>query len=130
MLPLIADAVGKRVPIVFDSGVRRGTHVFKALASGADVVAIGRPALYGLILGGSEGVNDVFRHLNKELTTAMTLAGTKNIEEVKKASLFDPRTDTIVTRQAPGQGAPASDAASGTVGCDQEYVGCGANVWY
>lgn len=90
MLPLIARVVDKRVPIVFDSGVRRGTHVFKALASGADIVAIGRPALYGLILGGSDGVEDVFQHLNKELTIAMTLAGTKNIEEVKKNQLFDP----------------------------------------
>ncbi len=47
MLPYIAERVAKRVPIVFDSGVRRGTHVFKALASGADIVAVGRPALYG-----------------------------------------------------------------------------------
>lgn len=90
MLPIIAKTVNKRVPIVFDSGVRRGSHVFKALASGADIVAIGRPALYGLILGGSEGVNDVFRHLNKELETVMILAGTKDIEAVKKTKLFDP----------------------------------------
>lgn len=88
MLPIIAKKVNKRVPIVFDSGVRRGTHVFKALASGADIVAIGRPALYGLILGGSEGVSDVFQHLNKELTTTMILAGTKDIDEVKNNKLF------------------------------------------
>ncbi|WAW10415.1 alpha-hydroxy-acid oxidizing protein [Oxalobacter vibrioformis] len=90
MLPIIAKTVNKRVPIIFDSGVRRGTHVFKALASGADIVAIGRPALYGLILGGSEGVNDVFQQLNKELTTTMILAGTKDIEAVKQNKLFDP----------------------------------------
>lgn len=90
MLPIIAKTVNKRVPIVFDSGVRRGSHVFKALASGADIVAIGRPALYGLILGGSEGVNDVFRHLNKELETVMILAGTKDIDAVKKIKLFEP----------------------------------------
>jgi len=90
MLPIVARTVNKRVPIVFDSGVRRGSHVFKALASGADIVAIGRPALYGLILGGSEGVSDVFNQLNKELTTTMTLAGTKDIEAVKKNKLFEP----------------------------------------
>lgn len=90
ILPVIAETVNGRIPIVFDSGVRRGTHVFKALASGADIVAIGRPALYGLILGGSEGVNDVFQQLNKELTTTMTLAGTKDIAAVKKNKLFDP----------------------------------------
>ncbi len=98
ILPLIAMAVNKRVPIVFDSGVRRGTHVFKALASGADVVAIGRPALYGLILGGSEGVNDVFQQLNKELTTTMILAGTKDIAAIKKSRLFDPKTQTILAK--------------------------------
>lgn len=95
MLPLIAKQVDKRVPIVFDSGVRRGSHVFKALASGADIVAVGRPALYGLILGGAEGVNDVFQQFNKELTTVMTLAGTPDIEAVKKNKLFDPVTRTI-----------------------------------
>ena len=52
----VAEAVDKRVPIVFDSGIRRGQHVFKALASGADLVAIGRPVIYGLALGGSVGV--------------------------------------------------------------------------
>lgn len=89
MLPFIAKTVNKRVPIVFDSGVRRGSHVFKALASGADVVAVGRPALYGLALGGSEGVKDVFLHLNKELEIVMILAGTKDIEAVKKNKLFE-----------------------------------------
>ena len=97
MLPLIAKVVDKRVPIVFDSGVRRGTHIFKALASGADIVAIGRPALYGLILGGSDGVSDVFQQLNKELTTTMILAGTKDIGEVKKNRLFDPSKRVLVS---------------------------------
>lgn len=99
MLPFIAAAVNKRVPIVFDSGIRRGTHVFKVLAGGADVVAIGRPALYGLIMGGSEGVNDVFRHLNKELATAMVLAGTKDVEEVKATRLFDSLKGAFVMRK-------------------------------
>ncbi|MCW1040833.1 alpha-hydroxy-acid oxidizing protein, partial [Streptococcus anginosus] len=44
----VADAVAGRVPIVFDSGVRRGEHIFKALAQGADLVALGRPVLFGL----------------------------------------------------------------------------------
>lgn len=88
VLPSIAKVVNKRVPIVFDSGVRRGSHVFKALASGADVVAVGRPILYGLNLGGSEGVNSVIQQLNKELTINMMLGGVKNIEEVKRTKLY------------------------------------------
>lgn len=57
VLPAIAKAVNHQVPVIFDCGVRRGQHVFKALASGADLVAIGRPVIYGLNLGGAEGVN-------------------------------------------------------------------------
>lgn len=56
-LPDIAKAVNHRVPIIFDSGVRRGSHVFKALALGADLVVIGRPYLYGLALGGAKALN-------------------------------------------------------------------------
>ena len=78
VLPKIAEVVNKRVPVIFDSGVRRGEHVFKALASGADLVAIGRPVIYGLNLGGAEGVTSVFEHLNKELSITMQLAGNKN----------------------------------------------------
>lgn len=71
----IAKAVNHKVPIIFDSGVRRGSHVFKALASGADLVAIGRPVIYGLALGGAQGVTSVFEHLNDELKIDMQLAG-------------------------------------------------------
>lgn len=85
----ISEAVAGRVPIVFDSGIRRGEHIFKALASGADVVAIGRPALYGLALGGWKGVKNVFEYFHKDLTRVMQLSGTQTVEEVKNARLFD-----------------------------------------
>src|SRR5699024_3826423 len=62
----VAKAVDHRVPVIFDSGIRRGQHVFKAIASGADVVALGRPAIYGLALGGSVGVKQVFEKLQAE----------------------------------------------------------------
>lgn len=83
----VAEAVNKQVPVVFDSGVRRGTHVFKAIAQGADLVAIGRPVLYSLALGGSEGVKQVFDFFKEELAKTMQLAGTHNVEEIKKATL-------------------------------------------
>lgn len=88
VLPSIAKVVNKRVPIVFDSGVRRGSHVFKALASGADIVAIGRPILYGLQLGGTEGVYSVMEQFNKELKINMMLGGAKDIEAIKKTKLY------------------------------------------
>lgn len=85
----IAEAVAGRVPIVFDSGVRRGEHIFKALANGADIVAIGRPVLFGLALGGWKGVQSVFEYFEKDLQRVMQLAGTQTIEDVKNARLFD-----------------------------------------
>lgn len=84
----VAKAVNHQVPIIFDSGVRRGSHVFKALASGADLVALARPIIYGLALGGAKGVSSVINHLNDELKIDMQLAGTKTIEDVKKAKIL------------------------------------------
>jgi isopentenyl diphosphate isomerase/L-lactate dehydrogenase-like FMN-dependent dehydrogenase len=84
----IAKAVNHKVPIIFDSGVRRGSHVFKALASGADLVALARPIIYGLALGGADGVYSVVEHLNDEFKTIMQLAGTKTIDDVKHAKLL------------------------------------------
>lgn len=83
----IAKRVNKRVPIIFDSGIRRGTHIFKAIASGADVVAVGRPVIYGLALGGWRGVVSVFDYLKTDLRRVMTLAGTQTIEDIKNTKL-------------------------------------------
>ncbi|GMM13940.1 lactate oxidase [Lactobacillus amylovorus subsp. animalium] len=87
VLPEIAKAVNHRVPIVFDSGVRRGSHVFKALALGADIVGIGRPYLYGLALGGPKGVESVINQLNTELKIDMQLTGCKTIDDIKRAKI-------------------------------------------
>ncbi|MDK6679146.1 lactate oxidase [Aerococcus sp. UMB8608] len=83
----VADAVAGRVPIVFDSGIRRGEHIFKALAQGADLVALGRPVLFGLALGGWKGVRSVFEYFETDLKRVMQLAGTQNIDQVKAARL-------------------------------------------
>ncbi|SER47631.1 L-lactate oxidase [Propionibacterium cyclohexanicum] len=88
VLPSIARAVNGRVPVIFDSGVRRGSQVFKALASGADLVAIGRPAIYALALGGAQGVRTVFEYLTHEFRIVMQLAGTQTVDDVKRAKLL------------------------------------------
>ncbi|HZO46394.1 MAG TPA: alpha-hydroxy-acid oxidizing protein [Xanthobacteraceae bacterium] len=90
MLPRIAQAVDGRVPIVFDSGVRRADHVFKALALGATVVGMGRPVMYGLALGGAQGVQSVLEHVRNNLTIVMRLAGTKNVKEITRDYLAAP----------------------------------------
>ncbi len=87
VLPEIARRVNKHVPIIFDSGIRRGQHIFKAIASGADVVAIGRPVIYGLALGGWRGVESVFEYLQKDLQRVMWLAGAQNVAEIKNIEL-------------------------------------------
>ncbi len=75
-LPLIADAVQGRVPLIVDGGVRRGTDTAKALALGAQAVAIGRPVLWGLAVAGEAGVRRVLELLRIELANAVTLLGT------------------------------------------------------
>lgn len=95
VLPEIAARVNKRVPIIFDSGVRRGQHIFKAIASGADVVAIGRPVIYGLALGGWRGVVSVLDYLKNDLRRVMTLAGVQNVNEIKNIEL---RPRCVTTR--------------------------------
>lgn len=87
VLPEIAARVNKRVPIIFDSGIRRGQHIFKAIASGADVVAIGRPVIYGLALGGWRGVESVFEYLQADLQRVMWLAGAQTVDEIKRIEL-------------------------------------------
>jgi isopentenyl diphosphate isomerase/L-lactate dehydrogenase-like FMN-dependent dehydrogenase len=83
-LPRIADALDGRAVIVIDGGIRRGQDVFKCLALGANLVAIGRPVLYGLALGGWMGAQAVFQHLDGELEMTMRLAGARTIAEISK----------------------------------------------
>ncbi len=74
-LPAVADAVGDRVDLLVDGGIRRGTDVLKALALGARAVLIGRPAIFGLAMGGAEGVQRVIEILLSEFDSAQGLAG-------------------------------------------------------
>lgn len=79
-----AEVVQGKVPIIFDSGIRRGIDVFKALALGATVVAVGRPVLWGLIAGGALGVNSVYGHITAEMRAAMLLAGVAKVTNLKR----------------------------------------------
>src|SRR6201996_4598786 len=81
----IAEAAKGRVPIIVDSGFRRGTDVFKALALGANAVAMGRPVMYGLALGGTEGVRSVYDQPKQERTATMQAAGARKVSEVPRA---------------------------------------------
>jgi len=78
----VAEAVDGRGAVLMDGGVRRGTDIVKALALGANAVLIGRPVLWGLAVGGEEGVRHVLRILREELDLAMALCGASNLEEL------------------------------------------------
>jgi 4-hydroxymandelate oxidase len=82
VLPEIVSAVDGRAEIVVDGGVRRGTDVLKALAMGADAVAVGRPQLWGLAADGQNGVRRVLEMLRDELTLAMALCGCRDRSEI------------------------------------------------
>ena len=87
-LPLIAERVAGRVPVLVDGGIRRGTDVLKALALGASAVGIGRPYLHGLGVGGAEGVTRVVEILRKEFELAMMLTGRPTIASIDRSVLW------------------------------------------
>lgn len=78
----IVEAVDGRVPIIFDSGVRGGADAVKALAVGADLVGLGRPYMWGLALGGEDGVRDVLRGFLADIELTLALSGCKDVDEV------------------------------------------------
>ena len=82
VLPAIAEAVGNRLEVLLDGGVRRGTHVLKALALGAKAVMIGRPYIYGVTVGGQQGVAKVLSIFRDELTRDCQLLGAASLAEV------------------------------------------------
>jgi isopentenyl diphosphate isomerase/L-lactate dehydrogenase-like FMN-dependent dehydrogenase len=81
----VAGTVAGRVPVLMDGGIRRGTDVVKALALGAEAVLVGRPTLWGLAVGGEDGVADVLRILRDELVNAMALCGCRTVAEITSA---------------------------------------------
>ncbi len=88
-LPEVVKAVGD-TPVLFDSGIRSGSDVVKALALGARAVVVGRPYVFGLALGGQEGVEHVLACLLAELQLTMTLSGCAGIEELGRDLLVRP----------------------------------------
>ncbi len=88
-LPRVVDAVGDRTTVLFDSGIRRGADVFKAVALGARCVLLGRPYAYGLAVGGEQGVRDVLSNLIADVDLTLALAGCSSFAEVSRSSLAE-----------------------------------------
>ncbi len=87
-LPEVVDAVGGRIPVLMDGGVRRGTDVLKALALGAAAVMVARPLIWGLAVDGEAGASHVLALLRAEFENAMALTGCRTVAEI---------TDALVT---------------------------------
>jgi isopentenyl diphosphate isomerase/L-lactate dehydrogenase-like FMN-dependent dehydrogenase len=81
-LPDVVDAVGKRIPVIVDSGFRRGSDVVKALALGASAVLIGRSTLYGVAAGGYDGATRAIDLFREEISRVMALLGVRTIDEL------------------------------------------------
>jgi lactate 2-monooxygenase len=88
-LPRVVEAIGDRSTILFDSGIRRGADVFKALALGARCVLLGRPFCYGLAVGGEQGVRDVLSNLIADIDLTLGLAGCTSFAEVTRERLVE-----------------------------------------
>ena len=88
VLPAIADAVGGKLTILVDGGLRNGTDIFKALAMGADGVLIGRPFVTMVYGGGSEGPAVLVKKLQAELADTMAMCGAHNLAEIRRDMLF------------------------------------------
>ena len=86
-LPEVVEAVGGRIPVFVDGGIRRGTDIFKALALGASAVGIGRPYIWGLGAFGTAGVERVLDILTRELRIVMTQMGAAKIADISPSSI-------------------------------------------
>jgi L-lactate dehydrogenase (cytochrome) len=86
-LPAIKDAVGDKLEIILDGGIRRGTHVLKALSLGATACSFGKGFLFGLGAGGQAGVEQVLKRMREELRRDMILLGCKTIKELNKSKI-------------------------------------------
>ena len=103
-LPAIRAAVGDRAKITLDGGVRRGADVVTALCLGADAVFIGRPALYGAVVGGSAGVRKVLDILNAELQMVLGQMGCPRTADLGPHFIVRPDHDLEVARGTKASG--------------------------
>ena len=78
----IRDAVGDKLEVILDGGVRRGTHVLKAIAAGATACSFGKAFLFSLGAGGQEGIERLLQNMHDEIRRNMILMGCKNIKDL------------------------------------------------
>jgi len=88
-LPRMVDAVGSRIEVMFDGGIRSGADLMRALALGARSCIVGRPYIYGLGAAGQAGVARAIEILGKELDVTMALCGVTSIKDIDRSAIAD-----------------------------------------
>lgn len=104
----IVDAVGEKIAVIADSGVRRGSDILKLLAAGAKAVMLGRILLYGTAVGGMSGASHTIGILRRELKVAMGMSGCRDLCQMDRSLLEMPGPQTPVVR---GQSVPTGETA-------------------
>ena len=84
----IRDAVGDKLEVILDGGVRRGTHVLKALAAGATACSFGKAFLFSLGAGGQQGVERLLQNKHDEIRRNMILMGCKSIRDLDESKII------------------------------------------
>ena len=84
----IRDAVGDKLEVILDGGVRRGTHVLKALAAGATACSFGKAFLFSLGAGGQQGVERLLQNMHDEIRRNMILMGCKSIKDLDESKII------------------------------------------
>lgn len=87
-LPRIAERIDRRIPVLMDGGIRRGTDVLKAIALGASAVLVGKPICFGLASAGAAGVTKVMDILRNELELAMALTGKATLSSIDRSVIW------------------------------------------
>ena len=87
-IKIISDAVGDKADIILDGGIRRGTHVLKALAAGAKACSFGKAFLFSLSAGGQKGVEKLLQNMHDEIQRNMVLMGCKNLKDLDYSRLI------------------------------------------
>lgn len=89
MLPLIRKSVGSNFPLIFDSGIRSGSDIVRALAFGADYTMIGRPVMYAMGADGKKGLRRIVEIIKEEVSTTLGLVGLNDINDVTSEIVID-----------------------------------------
>ena len=94
----IVEAIGGKIPIWFDGGIRNGRDILRALALGADFVWVGRPALWALACEGQKGVENMLKILKDELQESMMQCGCQNIADIRNNKIIYEEKDLLFAK--------------------------------